>query len=94
MLLTFRTFANEAILVKGDPAGLVIAGSDGKFVEAKVKVVNRTSLAVWSDKVPEPVMVRYAWSQRAVCRLFSASGLPVGPFRTDEGEIPRSEIRD
>ncbi len=94
MLLNFTTSANEALLVKGEPSGLVIAGSDGKFVEAKAKVVNRTSLAVWSDKVPEPTMVRYAWSQRAICRLFTASGLPVGPFRTDDGEIPHSEIHD
>jgi len=92
MILSFRTFGNEALLLKGEPSGLVIAGSDGKFVEAKAQVVNRTSIAVWSDKVPEPAMVRYAWSQRAVCRLFSASGLPVGPFRTDTGEIPAVEI--
>ncbi|MFN7734574.1 MAG: hypothetical protein ACK52S_06895 [Pirellula sp.] len=94
ILLSFDTFGDEAILLKGEPSGLVIAGSDGKFVEAKARVVQRTSLAVWSDQVPEPMVVRYAWSQRAVCRLFSASGLPIGPFRTDEGEIPRSEIRD
>jgi sialate O-acetylesterase len=92
MKLNFRTFGNEAILLKGEPTGLVIAGKDGKFVEAKAKVVNRTSLLVWSEQVPEPVMVRYAWSQRAVCRLYSASGLPIGPFRTDKGEIPSSEI--
>lgn len=94
MLLSFDTFGDEAVLIKGEPTGLVIAGTDGKFVEAKARVVQRTSLLVWSDQVPEPVAVRYAWSQRAVCRLFSASGLPIGPFRTDEAEIPRSEIRD
>lgn len=94
MLLSFRTFGDEAILIKGNPAGLVIAGADGKFVAAQAQVVNRTSLLVWSDEVADPVMVRYAWSQRAICHLFSASGLPFGPFRTDTGEIPRSEIRD
>ena len=84
MLLKFSTFGDEALLVKGQPCGLVIAGSDGAFVEAQAKVVNRTSLLVWSDKVPEPTMVRYAWSHRAICRLFSASGLPLSPFRTDD----------
>lgn len=93
ILLNFKTFGDEALLIKGDPCGLVIAGKDGKFVEAKAKIVHRTSLAVWSDQVPEPVSVRYAWSQRPICRLYSASGLPVGPFRTDQGEIPLSEIR-
>ena len=88
MLLTFRTDGDEMLLVKGQPApaGLVIAGSDGRFVEAKVQVKDRTSLVVWSDGVPEPAAVRYAWSSRGICRLFSASGLPVGPFRTDDGK--------
>lgn len=94
MLLSFRTFRNEAILLKGNPTGLVIAGADGRFVPAQAQVVNRTSLLVWSDEVADPVSVRYAWSQRAICRLFSASGLPFGPFRTDTGDIPRAEIRD
>ena len=88
MLLSFRTDGDEMLLAKGQPApaGLVIAGSDGRFVEAKSQVKNRTSLLVWSDAVPEPVAVRYAWSSRGVCRLYSASGLPVGPFRTDDAD--------
>lgn len=88
MILTFRTHGDEMLLVKGQPApaGLVIAGSDGAFVEANVQVRDRTSLIVWSDAVPEPVAVRYAWSSRGICRLYSASGLPVGPFRTDNGD--------
>lgn len=92
--LNFRTYGDEAILLKGDPAGLVIAGADGRFVKAQARVVNRTSLLVWSDEVPEPEMVRYVWSQRGMYRLYSASGLPIGAFRTDSGVIPREQIRD
>jgi len=92
--LSFRTFGDEAILLKGDPSGLVIAGADGRFVKAQAQVVNRTSLLVWSDEVPEPQMVRYVWSQRGMYRLFSASGLPVGAFRTDSGVIPPDQIRE
>jgi sialate O-acetylesterase len=94
MRLNFRTYGDEAILLKGDPAGLVIAGADGRFVKAQARVVNRTSLLVWSDEVPEPEMVRYVWSQRGMYRLYSASGLPIGAFRTDSGVIPREQIRD
>lgn len=92
MILKFQTPANEAILVRGDPCGLVIAGPDRKFHEAKARVVNLTSLEVWSDQVPDPIMVRHAWSQRAIFRLTTASGLPIGPFRTDTEVIPDSEI--
>lgn len=93
-ILGFNTPGNEKLRILGSPSGFVIAGKDGKFVEAKAEIRNGTSVAVWSDMVPEPVMVRYAWSQRAVCKLFTESGLPVGPFRTDEGVIPASEIRN
>jgi sialate O-acetylesterase len=34
--------------------------------------------------VPQPVAVRYAWSDNPVCNVFSAEGLPVTPFRTDD----------
>jgi sialate O-acetylesterase len=84
LILRFRTPGNEALKLTGEPAGFVIAGADGKFVEAKAEVVNRTSVAVWSDKVADPVNVRYAWSGIPFCHLRTESGLPVGVFRTDD----------
>ena len=32
----------------------------------------------------EPVAVRYAWADNPVCNLYSAEGLPLTPFRTDD----------
>ncbi|MCX6931573.1 MAG: hypothetical protein NTZ29_02635 [Verrucomicrobia bacterium] len=37
--------------------------------------------------MPAPVAVRYAWADNPVCNLFSADGLPVTPFRTDDFEM-------
>jgi sialate O-acetylesterase len=38
----------------------------------------------WSDRVPHPVAVRYAWSNSpAGLTLFNQEGLPAAPFRTD-----------
>ena len=34
--------------------------------------------------VPLPVAVRYAWADNPTCDLKTVSGLPVGPFRTDD----------
>jgi sialate O-acetylesterase len=34
--------------------------------------------------VAEPVAVRYAWADNPVCNMYSASGLPLTPFRTDD----------
>lgn len=84
MILSFRTPGNEALRLSGEPAGFVVAGADGKFVEAKAEVVNRTSVAVWSDKVANPVNVRYDWSDIPLCHLRTEGSLPTGPFRTDD----------
>jgi sialate O-acetylesterase len=39
---------------------------------------------VSSPAVAKPVAVRYAWSDNPVCNVYSAEGLPVTPFRTDD----------
>jgi sialate O-acetylesterase len=64
--------------------GFAIAGSDRKFVWAKAKIEGPASVEVWSEEVAEPVAVRYAWADNPVCNLYSAEGLPVTPFRTDD----------
>ncbi len=66
--------------------GFAIAGEDRKWVWAQAKIVgqNRNQVEVWSDQVPEPVAVRYAWADNPVCNLYSSAGLPVTPFRTDD----------
>ena len=84
LILNFSTPGNEALKLTGEPAGFVIAGADGKFVEAKAEIVGRTSVAVWSDKVAEPAHVRYVWSDNGIFNLRTESGLPVSVFRTDD----------
>jgi sialate O-acetylesterase len=38
---------------------------------------------VWSEKVPNPVAVRYAYKNYVEPSIFGLSGIPVSPFRTD-----------
>ena len=64
--------------------GFAIAGTDRKFVWAKGRVIGSNKVEVSSDKVSEPVAVRYAWADNPVCNLFSIEGLPATPFRTDD----------
>jgi len=59
-----------------------IAGSDGKFVEAKAVIVGN-KVVVSSPEVKAPTAVRFAWTQMAQPNLFNKEGLPAGPFRTD-----------
>jgi len=67
-----------------EPRGFAIAGSDHKFVWAKAKIIGPATVEVWSDQVAEPAAVRYAWADNPVCNIYSAPGLPLTPFRSDQ----------
>jgi sialate O-acetylesterase len=67
----------------GEIKGFEVAGADGKYVAAQAKVDGDT-LMVWNASVAEPVAVRYAWADDPVCNLVNQTGLPAGPFRSDQ----------
>ncbi len=62
--------------------GFAVAGSDQKFYWAKATITD-DNVVVYSDKVSNPVAVRYAWADNPVCNLINSEGLPAVPFRTD-----------
>ncbi len=63
-----------------------IAGPDGKFVPASARIDGKTVL-VNSNKVKNPVAVRFAWHNTAEPNLFNSEGLPASTFRTDDWPI-------
>ena len=67
-----------------EPIGFTVAGEDRKFVAAEAKIVDKNTIQVWSEKVENPVAVRYGWADNPVCNVQSAEGLPLTPFRTDD----------
>jgi sialate O-acetylesterase len=61
-----------------------IAGEDKKFVWAQARIEG-DSVVVWSDKVPQPKYVRYAWADNPFDpNLYNKEGLPASPFRTSD----------
>ncbi len=64
--------------------GFAVCGEDRKWVWATGKIVGNDKVEVSSDKVAKPIAVRYAWADNPVCNLYSADGLPVTPFRSDD----------
>lgn len=60
-----------------------IAGADRVFHPAEAKFSGRDIL-VSSKDVPEPIAVRYGWSDIPKCNLANDSGLLASPFRTDD----------
>ena len=66
--------------------GFTIAGSDGRFVPAKAEIRRGRGVVVSSPEVPNPVAVRYGYSNWMTVNLFNKEGLPASPFRTDGPE--------
>jgi sialate O-acetylesterase len=67
-----------------EPIGFTIAGSDKKFASAKATILPDGRIEMSSETVADPVAVRYAWADNPMCNLYSAAGLPLTPFRTDD----------
>ncbi len=73
-------------LISSDGKGLrhfTVAGADRKFCPASA-ILEGDKVLVWSEQVPGPVAVRYAWTDNPEgVNLFNREGLPAIPFRTD-----------
>ncbi|SNR67314.1 sialate O-acetylesterase [Hymenobacter mucosus] len=58
-----------------------IAGADKKYVWANAKIEGN-KVVVWSDQVPQPVSVRYAWADNPEgTKLYNKEGLPASTFQ-------------
>lgn len=83
--VSFR-YAGSGLLVKdryGYLKGFEVAGADRKFYYAKASLVGNEVL-VFSEKVPLPVAVRYAWADDPHdANLYNKEGFPATPFRSD-----------
>ena len=72
-----------------DVKGFAICGEDKKWVWAKASIIGcskkgTNQIEVSAEGVAKPVAVRYAWADNPICNVYSAEGLPVTPFRTDD----------
>lgn len=85
IILSFSNIGSGLISIDGEELSqFAIAGADKRFVWAKAKIEG-DKVVVWSDEVPEPKYVRYAWADNPVGpNLYNAEKLPASPFRTDE----------
>lgn len=86
IILSFRN--TDGGLVAKDKYGYLksfaVAGADKKFYWARA-MIQGDQVVVYSDKVSNPVAVRYAWADNpGDANLYNGEGLPASPFRTDE----------
>lgn len=82
VILTFEN-AQEGFNRLYDMKGFEVAGSDKVFYPAKAEVYNNGYIKVTSDKVEEPVAVRYCFRDFLPGNVCNLRGLPLFPFRTD-----------
>ena len=76
--------ATGLVLDQDVEVGFYIAGDDRVFHHARARVdKGNNQLVVWSDEVPDPVAVRYGWSNLPAGGLMNRRELPAYPFRTD-----------
>jgi sialate O-acetylesterase len=83
IVLSFGHVGGGLVAKGGEPLkGFAIAGADRKFVWADAKIEG-DQIVVSSEKVADPVAVRYAWADNPMCNLYNKADLPASPFRTD-----------
>lgn len=71
------------------PGEFSIVGPDRVWRWADAKIVGSDTVEVWSDQVPAPLAVRYAWNTNPTNpNLTNSTGLPASPFRTDNWPGP------
>jgi sialate O-acetylesterase len=76
----------QGLVVLGDgrPCCFAVAGADRRWVWADARL-DGTRVVLQSDRVKGPIAIRYGWSNSpAGLNLYSRTGLPAAPFRTDE----------
>jgi sialate O-acetylesterase len=80
-------YVSESMAIRdkyGYLKGFEIAGADRKFYYAQAYITQDKKVVVTHPEVPNPVAVRYGWANAPMDNnLFSTSGLPAVPFRTD-----------
>ncbi|MDF9832017.1 sialate O-acetylesterase [Ereboglobus sp. PH5-5] len=78
-------FDHAAGLKSKDPnlPGFVIAGADKRFFPAQARIEGET-IVVSSERVKDPVAVRYAWDNDPPAPLYNGADLPASPFRSDD----------
>jgi sialate O-acetylesterase len=82
--LSFLNIGKGLMAKEGELKQFAIAGADKKFVWATTKIENN-KVIVWSEKVKNPVAVRYAWADNPEgANLYNSDLLPASPFRTDD----------
>ncbi|KXI30179.1 hypothetical protein AX660_09315 [Paraglaciecola hydrolytica] len=79
LLLSFKHIADGLVLKNLNDHSFAIAGADGTFQWAEVKLVDNQIMLSHPD-IKLPTKVRYAWADNPDAALYNSAGLPAVPF--------------
>ncbi|GGD75654.1 9-O-acetylesterase [Maribacter cobaltidurans] len=84
IIVSFEHVGSGLVTDDGEPLSeFAIAGEDKEFVWAQAKIEG-DHVVVWSEEVPNPKFVRYAWADNPDNpNLYNKDGLPASPFETE-----------
>ena len=83
LFLSFDHLGGGLVAKDSKLVGFMIAGDDGKFVDADA-IIEGDTVVVTSPMVAKPSDARYGWKNFMTVNLFNKEGLPASPFRTDD----------
>jgi sialate O-acetylesterase len=75
----------------GSLNGFAVAGSDRQWHSADAKILKDNRVEVWSQEVPQPAEIRYAWADNPDCNLANPEGWPAFPFQATLENEPQME---
>jgi sialate O-acetylesterase len=75
--------ANGLSVHGGGLSGFEVAGEDRQFFPASARISGDRVFAK-SDKVTNPLYVRYAWANAPEANLYNGAGLPASTFTSEE----------
>ena len=84
IIISFTDTGSGLTVKNGErPGAFAVAGANRIFVGADTELTGN-DVAVWSEKIPHPAYVRYAWADNPVdANLYNREGLPASPFTTE-----------
>ena len=73
------------------PLAFALAGAGGTLVPARATIASPTTVEVWSDAVPDPAEVAYAYANDPAVNLVGDADLPATPFRMKVADAKGAE---
>lgn len=92
LILSFDNVNTELLAKNKTITGFYISGEKEEWYPAEVKIA-KDKIIVGNKNVKDPAFVRYGFGNTIIGNLFSAEGLPLCPFRTDNWMVDQSPMK-